>query len=90
MLNSVNSMRRSTVSEALKTIEEGKQDLWAAEIRCTAGVIAVLERETAKAEQYFERALFIARATAGKVLGTPGGDEHGAALARSGQAEGGP
>jgi hypothetical protein len=43
------------------------------------------EPDAAKAEAYFERALAVARAT-GKVMGTARGDEHGAALARSGQA----
>ena len=42
------------------------------------------EPDGAKAEMYFDHALEIARA-AGKVVGTARGDEHGAAVARSGQ-----
>ena len=42
--------------------------------------------DAAKAEAYFERALAVARQQQAKVLGTARRDEHGAALARSGQA----
>ena len=45
------------------------------------------EPDAAKAEAYFERALAVARAAAGKILGTARGDEHGAALARSGKVQ---
>ena len=52
------------------------------------GEIALLsvEPDAAKAEAYFERALAVARQQQREILGTARRDEHGAALARSGQA----
>jgi hypothetical protein len=58
------------------------------EVNRIAGEIALLssEPDAAKAEAHFVRALTVARAQQGQVLGIARSDEHGAALARSGQA----
>ena len=71
----------------MTAIETTKEKWCEAEVHRMAGEIALLssEPDAAKAEAYFERALAVARAAAGKVLGTPRSDEHGAALARPGQ-----
>ena len=76
------------VGEAMNMVETTKERWWEAEVNRIAGEIALKspEPDAAKAEAYFERALAVARAAAGKVLGAARGDEHGAALARSGQA----
>ena len=73
------------IDEALLTVETTKERWREAEVHHTAGEIALMapNPDAAKAEEYFERALVVARA-AGKVLGTAGDDEHGAAVARSG------
>jgi hypothetical protein len=75
------------IGEALAAIEKTKERVWEAEVNRIAGQIPLKspEPDAAKAEAYFERALAVARA-ASKVLGTPGSNEHGAALARSGKA----
>ena len=76
------------IDEAMTLVETTKESLCEAEVNRVAGEIALMspEPDGTKAEAYFERALLVARAAASKVLGTPRGDEHGAALARSGQA----
>ena len=74
------------IEEAMTAVETTKERWCEAEVHRTAGEIALQspEPDAAKAEAYFDRALEVARAAAGKVLGTARGDEHGAALARSG------
>ena len=76
------------IDEAIVAVEKTKERWWEAEVNRIAGEIALKSpnADAAKAEAYFERALAVARAAAGKILGTARGDEHGAALARSGQA----
>ena len=76
------------IGEAMTTIETTKERWFEAEVNRIAGEIALKspEPDAAKAEAYFERALAVARAAASKILGTARRDEHGAALARSGQA----
>ena len=77
------------IGEAMSAVVETTKETWfEAEVHRIAGEIALKspEPDTAKAEAYFERALAVARSAAGKVLGTPRRNEHGAALARSGQA----
>ena len=72
----------------MTAIETTKERWFEAEVNRIAGEIALLspEPDAAKAEAYFERALAVARAAAGQILGTTRRNEHGAALARSGQA----
>ena len=76
------------IGEAMTAVETTKERWCEAEVHRIAGEIALMspEPDAAKAEAYFERALAVARAAAGKVLGTARGDEHGAAVARSGEA----
>ena len=76
------------IGEAMSTMETTKERWFEAEVNRIAGEIALKspEPDAAKAEAYFERALAVARAAAGKILGTTRSNEHGAALARSGQA----
>ena len=76
------------IGEAMTAVETTKERWCEAEVHRIAGEIALMspEPDAAKAEAYFERALAVARAAASKVLGTPRRDEHGAALARPGQA----
>ena len=76
------------VGEAMTVVETTKERWYEADINRIAGEIALKspEPDAAKAEAYFERALAVARAATGKVLGAARGDEHGAAVARSGQA----
>ena len=76
------------IGEAMTAVETTKERWCEAEVNRIAGEIALKspEPDAAKAEAYFERALAVARAAASKVLGTARRDEHGAALARSGQA----
>ena len=71
------------IGEAISAVEETKEKLWDADVHRTAGEIVLKspEPDAAKAQAYFERALGVARAAAGKILGTPRRDEHGAALA---------
>ena len=81
-----------TIGEALAMIEASRERLMEAEAKRMAGEIALMlpEPEAAKARSVFRvRARGRAQA-AGKVLGTSRGNEHGAALARSGQARRGP
>ena len=75
------------IDEATRAVETTKETMFETEVYRIAGEIAFQspERGAAKAEAYFERALVVARAAASEVLGTSRGDEHGAALARSGQ-----
>ena len=51
------------IDEAIRMIERTKERWWEAEVNRIAGEIALLspERDTAKAETYFERALVVAR-----------------------------
>jgi predicted ATPase len=51
------------IHEAMTTIETGKERVWEAEVNRVAGQIALKspERGSAKAEEYFERALAVAR-----------------------------
>ena len=72
----------------MTAVETAKERWCEAEIHRVAGEITLMspEPDAAKAEAYFERALAVARKTAGKVLGVARSDEHGTALARSGQA----
>ena len=76
------------IGEAMTTIETTKERWFEAEVNRLAGEIALKspEPDTAKAEAYFERSLAVARMTASQILGTARRNEHGAALARSGQA----
>ena len=76
------------IGEATAAIETTKEKWCEAEVHRTAGEIALMspEPDAAKAEAYFERALSSRAYAASKILGTARGDEHGAALARSGQA----
>ena len=74
------------VYETITAIETSKEKWCEAELNRIAGEIALRspERDTAKAQSYFDRALAVARAAASKILGTPRGHEPGASLARSG------
>ena len=76
------------IGEAMTAVETTKERWCEAEVNRIAGEIALKspQPDAAKAEAYFERALAVARQAASKVLGTPRRNEHGAALARSGQA----
>jgi tetratricopeptide (TPR) repeat protein len=75
------------IDEALTLIEKTKERLHEAEVTRIAGEIALKapQSSSTKAEAYFERALAWPPA-ASKILGTARRHEHGAALARSGQA----
>jgi tetratricopeptide (TPR) repeat protein len=81
---------RRGVRKATKIIETTKQVWCEAEVHRVTGEIALKppEADVTKAQVYFERALRGACA-AGKIMGTARRDEHGATLARSGQAGGG-
>jgi tetratricopeptide (TPR) repeat protein len=74
------------IREAGALIETTQERSWEAEVQRIAGEIALLQPkpDMAKAEAYLNRALNVARAQQGKILGTPRRNEHGAALARSG------
>ena len=76
------------IDDAIEKVERSKEKWCEAEVHRIAGEIALksLAPDPEKAEAYFDRALAVARQQQAKVLGTPRGDEHGAALARSGQA----
>ena len=76
------------IGEAMTAVETTKEQWYLAEINRVTGEIALKspEPDAAKAQGYFERALAVARQQQAKVLGTPRRYEHGAALARSGQA----
>ena len=59
---------RSYIGEAVTAIKTTKETFYEAEVHRTAGEIALMspERDTAKAEAYFERALAVARAQQAK------------------------
>jgi predicted ATPase len=75
------------IGEAMTAIETTKERWFEAEVHRMAGEIALKSREpdTAKAHGYFARALAVAREQQAKSWELRG-DEHGAALAQSGQA----
>jgi predicted ATPase len=75
------------IGEAMTAIEMTKETWYEADIHRIAGEIALIspEPDAAKAEAYFERALAVARKQQAKSWELRG-DEHGAAVARSGQA----
>ena len=77
-----------SIDEALTLIKKSKERWFEAEVNRIAGEIALKspQPDAGKAQAYFERALAVARQAASKVLGTARSNEHGAALARSGQA----
>ena len=54
---------RVCIGEAIMTIETTKERLWEADVQRTAGEIALMspERDAAKAQEYFDRALAVAR-----------------------------
>ena len=74
------------IGEAMTAIATTKESWCEAEVHRIAGEIALKspEPDAAKAEAHFERALAVARQTAGEVLGATRRDEPGAALARPG------
>ena len=78
----------SYIGEAMTAVETTKEKWYEAEVHRIAGEIALMspEPDAAKAEAYFERALAVARAAAGEILGAARGHEHGAAVARSREA----
>ena len=59
------------IDEAIAAVERTKERWWEAEVNRIAGEIALKspEPDTAKAEAYFERALAVARQTAGQSHG---------------------
>ena len=71
------------IEEAITAVETTRERWCEAEVNRVAGEIASLspKPDKAKAEEYFDRALAVARQAAGKVVGTARGDEHGAAVA---------
>jgi hypothetical protein len=76
------------IREAGNLSETTKYKLWEAEVRRIAGEIALKspEKDAEKAEAYFDRALGHFAPPASQIMGVARRDEHGAALARSGQA----
>ena len=78
----------SHIGEAITAVETTKETWYEAEVHRIAGEIALMspEPDAAKAEACFERALAVARAAAGEILGAARGYEHGAAVARSREA----
>jgi predicted ATPase len=79
------------IDEAVTLIETTGQRSHEAEILRIAGDIALLEAtpDAGKAEAHFNRRPRCCSQAASKVLGTPRRNEHGAVLARPGQAGGG-
>ena len=77
---------RRCIAEAMTVIETTKERCWEAEVNRVAGEIALKspERDAAKVEAYFLRALAVARSSR-QNPGTARGNEHDAAVARSGQ-----
>jgi predicted ATPase len=75
------------IDDAMATVETTKERWFEAEVNRIAGEIAFKspDRDSAKAETYFERALTVARQQQAKSWELRAA-EHGAALARSGQA----
>jgi predicted ATPase len=59
------------IAEAMTAMETSRQNLWEAEVHRIAGEIALMlpERDAAKAETYFERALAVARQQQAKSWG---------------------
>ena len=88
--NSANSMMLgAALAKRLTAIETTKERWFEAEVHRIAGEIALkslVEPDAAKAEAYFRARARGRASAASKILGTPRRDEHGAALARSGQA----
>jgi predicted ATPase len=78
---------RRSIDEAIAAIETTKETWSAVETHCAAGQIELVlpEPNVAKAEAYFEHALTVARQQQAKSWELRAA-EHGAALARSGQA----
>ena len=76
------------ISEAMTMMETTKERWCEAEVNRMAGEIALKspEPDAAKAEALFRARARGRASTASKILGTPRRNEHGAALARSGQA----
>ena len=79
------------IGEAMTAVETTKERWCEAEINRLTGEIALQlpQLDSSQAEAYFERALAVARAATGEILGTACGNEHGASLARPGQAAAG-
>jgi tetratricopeptide (TPR) repeat protein len=80
------------IGEATAAADTTKERWCEADIHRIAGEIALIspEADVAKAEAHFDRAVAIARAQQAKGLGAARDDEHGAHLARSGEAAAGP
>ena len=76
------------IGEAAMAVETTKEKWCEAEVHRVAGEIALMsaEPDAAKAPAYFERALVVARAQQAKSWEATRRNEHGAAVARSGQA----
>ena len=76
------------IGEAMTAVETTKERWCEAEVHRIAGEIALKspEPDAAKARSVFRARARGRASAASKVLGTARGDEHGAALARSGQA----
>ena len=74
------------MDEAMMAIETTNERWFEAEANRIAGQITLLSPEpnAAKAQAYFERALADRASATSKILGIACGDEHGAAVARSG------
>ena len=79
------------VNEAITTVETTKERWYLPDIYRIAGEVELEapERDAAKAEGYFKRALSIALQQEAKVLGTPRLHEPRTPVARSGQAAAG-
>ena len=75
------------VNEAMTAMETTKEKWCEAEVHRRAGEIALMspERDAAKAQRYFERAIEVSRQQQAKVLGTPRRNEPRTPLARPGQ-----
>jgi len=75
------------IDQAISTMEVTGERVWSAEVHRLAGEIVLASPcpDAGKAKAYFERALAISRAQQAKSWELRSGDEHGAALARSGQ-----
>jgi hypothetical protein len=74
----------------MSVLEKTKETWSEAEVhRITVKIVLLSMKRSVKTEAHFERALEIARAQA-KIVGVARRSEHGAALARSGQAGRGP
>jgi predicted ATPase len=80
------------VDDVIDKVERSNERWCEAEVHRIAGEIALKsrEQEVPKAEAYFESRARGRTSTANQILGTACSNEHGAALARSGQARRGP